>query len=1185
MNGFKEKKEEARVKLLQVIVMDKNAVKNFAAWAGKSLVEQVAYKAYELGITKDNIVDLDDADSKRDRLVRKIKEEGFEKVIDEVSCTWFNRIAALRFMEVNGYLPSGIRVLSSKDGPSGQPDIIKHALTAELDCDSEKIIKYREENEINKLYRNLLIAQCKNLSKILPSMFESVDDYIELLLPDNLLNEGSVIRRLVEDIPGEEFKEVEILGWLYQFYILEKKDEVFSLIKKNVKIAKENIPAATQLFTPKWIVKYLVENSVGRLWLEGSKCEELKSSWKYYIKESDQDAEVRAGLEKIREDRKNISSKDIKVLDPACGSGHMLVYAFDVLYDIYLKEGYNKKDIPKYIIEKNLYGLDIDDRAANLASFAVVMKGREKDEGFLRRIEYEGVKINIASIAEANSIGEAVDAMVDGADDAVYAKEQADKLIETFYDAKEYGSIINVDHLDIDYWEDRLRYLNSTERTQTDGGMEKEARKVLTQIIKAAGIMSMKYDAVVTNPPYMGYNSMNRKLASYLKRQYPLTKGDLSTVFMEASLKFLNRWGYMSMINIPSWMFLSSYLKLRRDIIHRNTFISMLHLGRGVFGADFGTTAFVICRAHIKNYKGHYRKLFDAQGEVESIEQKEKNFFENTGDYYCSQESFKEIPGMPIAYWASQRMRKIFATANPLKSICDVKVGLQTSDNNRFLRLWYEVDVNTIGLGFNDRNEARASNMKWFPYNKGGEYRKWYGNNEYVVNWHNDGEEIKNYVAGRYPYLNGRYEFVVKNQEFYFKEGITWSFLSSSKFGVRYTPKGYIFDVAGSSVFPETEKLYYILGLLCSNTAFEFLKILNPTLNFQAGNIGNLPYMEGGEEQKQRIGHLVSRNIIISRDDWDTLETSLDFSGHPLLKYKDSGSTIEKAYNNWAAYRKEKLKELKSNEEEINRIFIDIYGLDHELDPEVEDKDVTVLRPNPGRDIRSFVSYAVGCMMGRYSLDYEGIAFAGGEFDSAKYKTFKADMDGIIPILADEYFENDIVSRLVKFIEVVFGKKNIKGNLDFIACVLGCREGEAAVDAIRRYFLNDFYKDHVRMYRKRPIYWLITSGNEKGFNALMYMHRYEKNTVSKIRTHYLHELQNRMYSERYRIRSMLEAQVLSDKEKRKIDMKLAVIDRQMEEIIKYDELLCHYAELPIDMDLDIGVSENYKKFKDLLAGI
>ncbi|MGG2028734.1 BREX-1 system adenine-specific DNA-methyltransferase PglX [Gottfriedia sp. S16(2024)] len=1173
--------------------MDKSAIKNFATSTRVKLMGNVMQKAYELGITKDEIKEPEiyqdgfrigerlfnkNQRKQYDILIAKIIEKGYEQVVEEVAYTWFNRFIAIRFMEVNDYLPTGVRILSSQQEGKIEPDVIQEVtnITADLELDIEFVYRLQDENNTEELFKYILVKQCNKLNEILPYMFEKIEDYTELLLPEILLQEGSVIRDLVTMIPEEDWTEqVEIIGWLYQYYISDKKDEVFADLKKNKKITKENIPAATQLFTPKWIVKYMVENSLGRLWLESHPNEELKAEWKYYLEEAEQESEVQMQLEQQK--TQNWSPEDIKVLDPCMGSGHILVYAFDVLYQIYKEAGYSERDIPKLIIEKNLFGLDIDDRAAQLAYFALMMKGRSYNRRFFRH----KIETNLVAIQESNGIPkDAIDYFIHK--DTLEMKKAAhhgdlEYLLEVFKDAKEYGSILDVKTFDLEAIGQRLEEIREEESVENMFFLE--YRDLILEripfLLKQAKIMSFEFDVVVTNPPYMGNSGMSSMLVNYGKKHYPNTKTDFSTMFMEKCVNFTKRDGYISMLNIPSWMFLSTYKKLREQLLRHTTFYNMLHLGRGVFGSDFGTVAFVLRNVSTKDYISTFRRLFKKQGAVDSLEQKESWFFNDLGIYRGKQDSFQLIDDLPIAYWASEQVMHIFNFADVLDSKVLPRQGMATSDNPRFLRFWYEVGTDNVGLNMVNRDQARQSGKKWFPYNKGGAYRKWYGNNHYVVNWKNDGEEMIEFTSKLPQGSNVR----LKSKEYYFKPGITWSALTSGETSFRYSEKGFIFDTKGPMLFKTENKdidYYLLLSLLNSNVIRVFLNILAPTLDFNLVAVKKIPIILNVDNN--HLIQLAALNINLAKTDWDAFEASWDFAEHPFITYRDGSSSIEETFNEWSVVATERFNQLKANEEEINRIFIDLYGLQDEMIPEVENKEVSIRKANKERDIKSFISYALGCMFGRYSIDQEGLIFAGGEFDSRKYETYKVDIDNIIPITDDEYFEDDMVSRFVEFLKVTFSEVTLEANLDFIAEALERKENETSRQAIRRYFLKDFYKDHVQTYQKRPIYWLFESGKQDGFKALIYMHRYDASTVAKVRTDYLHQLQGKYEAEMNRQDAIIDSDV-SPREKTEAKKKKEKLQKQLLECREYDQVIAHVANQRISIDIDAGVKVNYMKFQ------
>lgn len=1165
--------------------MDKNAIKSFAVWARKKLIADTTYRASIFGITKEKIADpqMPTPDiqrfeyapglfhqisgkeiQQRESLIRRIEEVGFDQVIEEVAYTWFNRIIALRFMEVRDYLTP--RILSSEQSGKFEPDLVTEAPDVEsvslTPADVDEVLALKLENRFDDLFRFLFIKQCNSLNASLPGLFQKTEDYSELLLTVSYTNPDGVVRRLISDISEDDFRDsVEIIGWLYQYYNSELKDDTFARLKKNQKITKERIPSATQLFTPEWIVRYMVENSLGRLWLNGHPSESLKENWKYYLDEAEQDAEVEEQLAVIRHEHKKLRPQDIKVIDPCMGSGHILVYAFDVLMQIYEKAGYSPRDAAESILINNLYGLDIDDRASQLAYFAVMMKARE----YNRRIFNAGIRPNLWSIAESNIIPEELLIQVSAGDAEVLADLQY--LKNVFTDAKEYGSILQVKPLDYARLREAVTSF-STKSQQTFFSFNEELTR-LQQIVEQADLLSRQYDVVVTNPPYMGSKGMNTKLSEFVKNNYPDTKSDLSTVCMEHTLDMCNPCGYISMINIPVWMFISSYEKLRDSLITKNTIVNMVHPGRGIFGSDFGTTTFVILKQHIKNYFGHYRRLFEKQGEVESIENREQRFFEGKQIFYSSQRNFSKIPGSPIAYWVSENLLVAFAKGNMLGEIANAKQGIATANNNHYLRLWHEVSPHNIKFDCSSHEEATVCHAKWYPYNKGGEFRKWYGNAEYLVNWYKDGIELRNDKKA-----------VLRNPAFYFNPCLSWSKVTSGSIAFRYYPHGFIFDVAGCSIFYENiDEMYYDFGFINSIVAKSILDILSPTLNYEVGHISSIPIVRN-KMYEELVLQLVHKDIRLSKEEWDSFETSWNFVQHPFLTYK--GETLRASFENWEKHAEEQFNQLKANEEELNRIFIEIYGLQDELTPEVEDRDVTVRKADLKRDVKSFLSYAVGCMLGRYSLDTPGLAYAGGEWDASKYQTFIPDVDGILPITDDEYFEDDIVARLITFLKVIYGEKTLEENLTFIADALGTK-GSNAREVIRNYFLKDFYADHLKIYQKRPIYWMFDSGKENGFKALIYLHRYDRDTVGRVRADYLHNTQKALEAALSRADYVVKSDIGSASEKRKAADALTKLNKQLAETRRYDSAIALIAHQRIDLDLDDGVKVNYAKFQDVVV--
>jgi hypothetical protein len=1168
--------------------MNKSALKTFATNARRELLKKVEARAMKLGITENNIkkADIESSDAifidgrqlskeekiQRDRLIDRINEIGFNRVMEEVAYTWFNRFTALRFMEVNDYLPTKVRVLSSTNTGSSEPDMMKEALSLDLDLDKEYIYELKMNNNSEELFKYLLIKHCNDLNRYMPFMFETIDDYTEILFPEGLLATDSFIRQMAntEVIHEDNWRKIEVIGWLYQFYIAEEKDQVFANLKKNIKITKDTLPAATQLFTPNWIVRYMVENSLGRIWLESHSDSRLKSEWKYYLGEAVQEEAVIKQIEELR--YKNVNPEEITFLDPCCGSGHILVYAFDVFYDMYIEKGYVENEIPQLILEKNLFGLDVDDRAAQLASFALMMKAREKS----RRIFRKAIQPNILSIQESNWLTDEMISDVCGNDNNT--KSMLTSIRNTFLDAKEYGSLLYVEPFDNEKIKDRLREYDEKRVDLVEMISKQKIEENLPKLLKQSQILSGQYDVVCTNPPYMGKSGMNPKLTKYLNDYYNNTKFDLFAAFIDKGFSLAKKTGFNSMVTMQSWMFLSSYLKMRENIIENKTITSLLHMDNMVMGIAFGTSATVIRNMNVKRYKGRYTQIkymnLDSNNEPTSFPIKENKNGE------VSSEEFKKIPGAPIAYWISKNMMDVFSNGEILKSIGDTRQGMATSDNNRFLRFWFEVQTEKIGFSFGNAKDADQSGNKWFPYNKGGQFRKWYGNSEYVINYENDGYEVKQYATQLYKSPTR----TIKSISEYFKPCLSWSKVSSGDVAFRFYPKGYIFDVAGCCIFFEDDEyMNYMLGFLNSKVTKTILEVISPTLNYEAGHVASLPLIFD-DNYKELISTLVEDNISISTNEWNRYETSWGFKSHPLLHNHVKDMTIELSFENWKKFTSEQFEIIKNNEEEINRIFIKIYQLKDELYPDVAEKEITIQRADLAKDIKSFISYAVGCSFGRYSLDEEGLVNAGGLIDSSRYNTFSADKDNILPILPGAYFEDDIVSKFVDFVRVSFGEDKLSENLEFVASALGRKKGETAKESLRRYFLNDFYNDHVKTYSKRPIYWLFTSGKEKAFNCLIYMHRYDKSTLSRIRTDYLHDYQIRLDAEKKDLLNIIDGDSTA-KEISNAKKELKSLEKKIDELKAYDELLHHMADMQIEIDLDDGVKVNYEKFKGLVAKI
>ncbi|MGI6430189.1 MAG: BREX-1 system adenine-specific DNA-methyltransferase PglX [Syntrophomonadaceae bacterium] len=1152
--------------------MNKTAIKNFAIWARNKLIADITYKAGLLGITENEVknplpqstkdVQFFDIGTKepyaitgaeivqRRKLAEAIQQKAkqsdymtaYKSVIEEVAYTWFNRLIAVRFMEVNDYLPSRVRVLSSESSTKIEPDLVTSPFDADLEYtpyEKDRIMQLKSDNKLDELFRMLFIKQCNALNAFLPELFEKTNDYTELLMNVSFTDKDGVVYRLVNDIPEDDFNvakegQVEIIGWLYQYYNTEPKDETFALLKKNVKITKERIPAATQLFTPHWIVRYMVENSLGRLWIEGELARHSERSeqsianefgWKYYLEEAPQEPEVEAQLAKIREEYKDIKPEDIKVLDPCMGSGHILVYAFDVLMQIYESWGYSQRDAAKLILEKNLYGLEIDRRAYQLAYFALMMKARQ----YNRRILILEVR---PQVYEPTG----------------------------YEDGMEYGSLVIVDKLEPmpEPPKDQLKLFDESYDTKLNAW---NFRRLLAQ----------KYDVVVTNPPYMGGKGQNAKISEFLAEKYADVKFDTFSAFIVRCCEMAKPNGYVGMFTPYVWMFIERYSKLREYIYDFKNIISLIQFEYSAFEEATVPVCTFVIRNILTQASGEYLNLTEFRGGMEVQRMKTLEAVSNAKcgyRYTVNTNSFKKIPGAPISFTVSSSIYEIYNDTTTVADYGVTREGMATANNDLFLRFWFEVLFSKVGLGFKDRTTAQRSRKKWFPYNKGGDYRKWYGNDEYLVNWYNDGAEIMNYTDER----TGRVRSHNYNLDYIFKEGVTWTALSSGNFGSRYSCEGKLADSKGSMLYLfDSRNTKYTIGFLNSAISVYLLRKIAQTLDFKPGRIAQLP-LRIDSERHSMITIKVETLISLSKADWDAFETSWDFTRHPLICGE---RTIAESFAKWEQEAAERFDTLKANEEELNRIFIDIYGLQDELTPEVEDKDVTVRCADLEREIRSLISYAVGCMFGRYSLDVDGLAFAGGEWDDSKYSTFIPDMDNVLPITDEEYFEDDVVGLFCAFLKKTFGEETLEENLDFIAKALG-NKGNSSREIIRNYFLKDFFKDHCKIYQKRPIYWLFDSGKADGFKALIYMHRYNEDTIGNLRIDYLHRMQRVYESEITRMQETIDNSS-NGREVTAATKRKEKLIKQLKETKEYDEKIAHLALSRIAIDLDDGVKVNYEK--------
>lgn len=1156
--------------------MNKNAIKKFATEARRELISRVSQRALKYGISDQEVGNPNDdsvnghllsSTEKKQRaaLIAQIKEKGYEQVMEEVAYTWFNRFSALRFMEVNGYLPTRVRVFTDENN-AFKPQILTEAIHMELDgLDMEKVYDYKEANDNDELYKYLLITQCNALNSVLPGMFQKIADYTELLFPDNLLREGSVVQQMIELIDEDDWKDaVQIIGWLYQYYIAEPKDERINARKKYV---RSDIPFVTQLFTPDWIVRYMVENSLGRLWVEGHPSDDLKAQWKYYLEEVEPEPDVQDKLTSIREEYKALKPEDILCIDPCSGSGHILAYLFDVLVQIYEAYGVDTRTAVASIVENNIYGLDIDDRAAQLAYFSVMMKACQYDKRFLRR----RIQPHVHAIVESNNIDKYAVEYFCGGNSRL--QKAIDEIIEDLHNAKELGSVLNVRKQD---WEALFSRFDEIQE-ESILTIYTEASLQIRTMVECAQILSDKYQVIVTNPPYMNASYMPETLKKYVQKNYADFKSDLFAVFTQKTINMAKKNGQIGLLMPYVWMFIASYEDMRKYINCNVNISSLVQLEYNAFEAACVPVASLTMIKTDVRTTGEYIKLSEFRGAenqgprtLAAVEDRNCPY-----RYTATQEDFERLPGQIIAFWASKRVVGTFGKA-VLGDILTTREGMATADNDSFLRLWPEVSIDNIGFGCADALDAQDTGRTWFPYNKGGDYRKWYGNNDYVVNWKNDGQLIRNNKDVK----TGRIRSHNYNGEFAFRKGVTWSALSSSNISVRYTDSGFLFDSKGAKGFATSEdELYYAMALINSKVGLNYLSFISPTIDFKVGDIIQIPLI------RERIEDVIERSkkcVQISKMDWDSFETSWDFKRHPLVR----GDLISETYAQWENECNTRFSDIVKLEEEINSLFIDIYGLSGEITPSVMPEEVVIRKADLGRDVKSLISYAVGCMFGRYSLEKEGLQFAGGTTKLPENENFKVDADGIIPICNDDYFSDDITGRFIEFVKAAYGENNLEANLNFIADALGGKG--TSRDVIRNYFSTGFYADHCNTYAvtgsgKRPIYWLFDSGKKNGFKCLVYVHRYEADTIARIRTDYVHEQQSRYRTAIEDLENRIGSSGTG--EKVKLSKRLKTLQDQAAEIHAYEEKIHHLADQMIAIDINDGVKKNYAKFSDVLAKI
>lgn len=1240
--------------------MNKTAIKNFAIWARNKLIADICYRAGLMGITEKGIADalpqstreaefydfgatepymLDgDAIKQRRQLVSAIREKeadtdyatAYQYIMEEVAYTWFNRLIAVRFMEVNDYLPSHLRVLSSESGKV-EPDLVTTPFDAELPFTAEEeaqIIQWKQDNKLDELFRFLFIKQCNALNEILPGLFEKTTDYTEVLLNLSVVDQEGVVYKLTHDIPEKDFNieqggQVEIIGWLYQYYNTEPKAAAFA---KNGKITKEEIPAVTQLFTPDWIVRYMVENSLGRLWLEGHPDSDLRQNWKYYLDEAPQEPEVQAKLTDIRKEYAALNPEGLTLIDPCMGSGHILVYAFDVLMQIYESVGYSQRNAAKSILEHNLYGLDIDDRAYQLAYFAVMMKARQ----YNRRILNGENTCHVYAIQESNSINRAhLKFFGAGLSDLEKntAKMQLEGLLDILTDAKEYGSILNVPEYN---WALLRRFVggidDEVQISLESAGVEQTAEE-LAKLIDLGETMARKYWVTTTNPPYMGAGSIGASLLKYIKENYYQGRTDLFAVFMKKCKAMTRVNAFFAMITMQAWMFQSSFLELRGELESAHL-ESLIHLGAHAFDDLNGEVVQTATYVFVNGYVPRYVAMCIDATTGENSQKKEQIFFAGKTSYRFDIEKTKNLPGKQYAYWISDAVEKVFVNSRPLSKLGRARRGLQTGDAPRFIRLWFEPKITELTLP--DQFETPES-IKWVLENNGGAVRKWYNSIMNAVLWENNGAEIKNCPSS-----------IIPSEDLYFRKCITWNKLTTKGLALKLQQKGIIpGDLSPFFIADSEAKHYYCFALLNSCVAPFMMRALNPTITTPTGDVSDFPVVFV-DDDGQKISGITDECVTISINDSSSFEESWEFNEHPLVylskglweqtnvacmmehyygELPKASCPLEVCYLLWQGQCKERFEKLKANEEELNRIFIDIYGLQDELTPEVEEKDVTVRKADLQRDIKSLLSYAVGCMFGRYSLDVPGLVLAGQSFEEkfvhasnavtgtgvlgapgllrapgalylrteegVKQCTFAPDVDNVIPITDEEYLEDDIIARLCDWLKVVYGAATLEANLDYIAKALG-NKGTTSREVIRNYFVNDFFKDHCQTYSvtgsgKRPIYWLFDSGKQNGFKALVYLHRYTPDTIGTLRVDYLHKMQRVYESEINRMQDMMD-HTTNAREAAVASKRKDKLTKQLKECRDYDEKISHLALSRIALDLDDGVKVNYRKLQTAADG-
>jgi type II restriction/modification system DNA methylase subunit YeeA len=1209
---------------------NRNVLKRYAPQARLDFIQAITNRAAQFGITKDGSAsgelqgDLFILNGKafprsvadqRNRLMSRIARDGFAQTMEAVAYTWFNRFLAIRYMELHDYFDHGCRVLSNPNGHA-EPEILEKAASVNLaGLNQDEIVDLKlDGTKDEQIYRKLLTAQCNDLHRAMPFLFEKIDDETELLLPENLLQSDSIVRKLVNEIDENEWQEIEIIGWLYQFYISEKKDQVIGKVVKS-----EDIPAATQLFTPNWIVKYMVQNSLGAQWLATYPDSGIRGDMEYYIAPAEQTPEVQAQIDAITP--KQLDPEAITLIDPAVGSGHILVEAYDLFRAIYLERGYTKREAARAILTKNLIGIDIDDRAAQMAGFALLMKACADDRTVLRNAP----KLNVLALQDSEGLD--ADALAKGllpqerfemvpsgdllpetlaqptlaAKQATSAEAKVIKALVTLFDgAKTFGSLITVP----DTVMQSLPLLDELLAKPLTGDLylrqaQEDAQEALKPLVEQARLLGGRYDCVVANPPYMGGKGMNPRLKKYLQDNYADVKSDVFAAFIVRDTLFAKPNGQLGFMSPFVWMFIAAYEKLRSFLLDQKTITSLVQLETNAFdGAMVTICTFTVSNSPNSDFKGGYVRLSDFRGS-ENTAPKTREAVANPdcGWFFrASASDFEKIPGSPIAYWLSAQAYDCFSPEQQLDAYGNVRTGMTTSDNDKFVRRWSEVPLDEIAFGVSDQNAAKDSKKRWFPYNKGGGYRKWYGFNDSVVDWKNDGFSIKNHVDH-----NGKRLASVRSEEFYFQESITYSAVTSASFSARYSPIGSIFDSGGSCVFSNFGK-DIVLPTLCSISPSYFLKALNPTLNFQPGDIGRIPIPKLSVDAGKQISHYVDTLVSISKFDWDSQEYSWDFEKIILLNEDFFKKNIPDTYGAVASYWLFQIEKTQRLEEENNRLFIDAYGLQDELTPDVPLSEIT-LTCNPhyryGGDLtdeerearrksdtmRELISYAVGCMMGRYSLAEPGLIYAhsgGLGFDPSRYGSFPADEDGIVPLTEEQWFADDAAVRIEEFLGVAWPDAPVMETMTTLMDGLSMDKAGEPRTALRSYLSKQFYKDHLQTYKNRPIYWLFSSGKQKAFEALVYLHRYNEGTLARMRTVYVTPLMGKLQQRMADLEAEIAASSSSAEKTRKTREK-DKLAKQVVELRAFDEELRHLADQRITLDLDDGVKVNYARFGNLLA--